>query len=63
MSVSSGMLKTLATQVPSSGNSIEQKVQKWHKQIVKLVKALKELTGKAAGAESAEECNALRKHI
>ncbi|QZN96180.1 FlxA-like family protein [Symbiopectobacterium purcellii] len=62
-SMTSGMLKTLATQVPSSGNSVEQKIQKLHKQIVKLVKALKELTGKAAGTESDEERNALRKQI
>ncbi len=62
-SITSGILKKLATQVPSNGNSVEQKIQKLQKQIVKLTKALKELTGKAAGAESDEERNMLKKQI
>ena len=62
-SITSGILKKLATQVPSNGNSVEQKIQKLQKQIVKLTKALKELAGKAAGAESDEERNMLKKQI
>ena len=62
-SITPGILNTLTSQASSNGSSVEQKIQKLQKQIVKLTKVMKELISKAAEAGSVDDINMFKKQI